>query len=62
MSREEVKSAINQLLETSPDRVLQEVFDYLQHVEISQEDHLVMVHNLRTILKEDKELLERLAK
>ena len=62
MSREEVKSAINELLNNSSERVLQEVFDYLKSLEGKHEDSVRLSHNLRTILTEDKELLERLAK
>lgn len=62
MSREEVKSAINELLNNSSERVLQEVFDYLKSLESKHEDSVMLSHNLRTILTEDKELLERLAK
>lgn len=61
MSREEVKTAINQLLDNSSEQVLQEVFDYLKSVDNRPEHSVTLSHNLRTILKEDKELLERLA-
>ena len=61
MSREEVKTAINQLLDNSPEQVLKEVFDYLKSVGSQSEHSVTLSQNLRTILKEDKELLERLA-
>ena len=61
MSREEVKSAINELLESTPEQVLIEVFEYLKTVETKSENLISMSQNLRTILAEDKELLERLA-
>lgn len=61
MSREEVKTAINQLLDNSSEQVLQEVFDYLKSVDNKSEDSVTLSKNLRTILTEDKELLERLA-
>ncbi|MCP4457757.1 MAG: hypothetical protein GY816_07005 [Cytophagales bacterium] len=61
MSREEVKSAINELLDNTPEQVLNEVFEYLKTVETKSEESISMSHNLRTILTEDKELLERLA-
>ena len=60
MSREEVKTAINQLLDKTPEHVLQEVYDYLQSVQGKPEESS-MAQNLRTILSEDKELLKRLA-
>jgi len=62
MSRQEIKSAINQILEKTPDSVLNEVLDYLNSVKNQSEQTVVMSQNLRTILAEDKELLGRLAK
>ena len=62
MSREEVKTAINQLLETTSEQVLQEVFDYLKSVQGKSEKTVSLSRNLRKILTEDKELLEKLAK
>lgn len=61
MSREEVKTAINKLLENSSEQVLKEVFDYLKSVEGKSNNTVKLSQNLRTILAEDKELLERLA-
>ncbi|WP_436515421.1 hypothetical protein [Ekhidna sp. To15] len=61
MSREEVKTAINELLENTPEQVLQEVFDYLKSVQGKSTKSVSLTQNLRTILTEDKELLERLA-
>lgn len=61
MSREEVKTAIYELLEHSSEQVLQEVFDYLKSIDNESERSITLSHNLRTILTEDKELLERLA-
>lgn len=62
MSRQEIQSAINQILENTPDSVLNEVLDYLNAVKNQSEQTVVMSQNLRTILAEDKELLGRLAK
>ena len=61
MSREEVKAAISQLLENTPEKVLNEVLGYLKSVENKPSDSIFLAQNLRTILTEDKELLERLA-
>ena len=61
MSREEVKTAISQLLENTPEQVLNEVLEYLKSVENKPSDSIFLAQNLRTILTEDKELLERLA-
>ncbi len=61
MSRDEVKTAINELLENTSEQVLQEVFDYLKLVHGKSNESIVLSQNLRTILDEDKELLTRLA-
>lgn len=61
MSREEVKTAINDLLEKTSEQVLQEVYDYLKSVQGKSDQPVSLSQNLRTILTEDKELLERLA-
>lgn len=58
MSREEVKTAINELLENTSEQVLQEVLAYLKSLEGKSEQSVSLSHNLRTILTEDKELLE----
>lgn len=62
MSREEVKTAINEILETIPEEALQEVFDYLKSLQDKSTGSITLSKNLRTILNEDKELLDRLAK
>lgn len=61
MSREEVKTAISELLDNTPEQVLQDVFDYLKSVQGKTKESVSLSQNLRTILSEDKELLERLA-
>jgi len=61
MRREKVKTAINQLLDNTPEQVLQEVYTYLKSVQGKSEQSVSLSQNLRTILTEDKELLERLA-
>jgi len=61
MSREEVKSAITELLENSPEQALQEVLIYLKSIQSSPDKSVTLAKNLRTILTDDKELLKRLA-
>lgn len=61
MSREEVKTAINELLESTSDQALNEVLEFLKSVEDKSVQTISLANNLRTILNEDKELLERLA-
>lgn len=61
MSREEVKTAINKLLDNTSEQVLHEVFDYLKSIQVRSNKSIALSKNLQTILTEDKELLERLA-
>lgn len=61
MSREDVKIAINQMLDHTSEQVLQEVYAYLKSVEGATEHSVTLSHDLRTILAEDNELLKRLA-
>ena len=62
MSREEIKSAISELMDNTPDAVINEILDYLQTIKGKSTDNIQLSQNLRTILHEDKELLQRLAK
>lgn len=61
MSREEIKTAINDLLDKTSDNVLSEVRDYLKLVKDKSAQTVILSQNLQTILTENKELLERLA-
>ncbi len=45
MSRQEIQSAINQILENTPDSVLNEVLDYLNAVKKQSEQTVVMSQN-----------------
>lgn len=61
MEREEVKTAIYQLLDSTSEEVLQEVYDYLKTIQERPDRMLKLSRNMNTILAEDKSLLERLA-
>ena len=61
MSREEVKTAINKLMEKTPENVLMEIYEYLSSMEGISSKKKALSKNLRKILAEEKELLERLA-
>ena len=61
MSREDVKSAINELLENTSEEVLNEVFEYLKTVKSKSDKSVSLSQNFRKILIEDKALLQRLA-
>lgn len=62
MSREEIKIAINKLLDNSTEQVLQEVFDYLKSLQGKPEKSVLLSNNLSKILTEEKDLLNKLAK
>lgn len=62
MKTVEVKGEINKIVEQLPDEALWELLTYLRQVEKSTTDDLQLTKNLRKILMEDRELLEKLAK
>ena len=61
MSREEVRTAIDELLIKTPEQGLLEVLTYLKTLQGKTAEQIAMSNNLRGILKEDSELLNRLA-
>lgn len=58
----EVKEEINRIISTLPEEVLNDVWQYLKQLENSSKEQVELSVNLRKILTEDKNLLERLAK
>ena len=62
MTTKEIKSEIQKALDNIPESVLQDILDYLKAIQDKSADKLKLGKNLRNILIEDKELLEKLAK
>jgi predicted glycosyltransferase len=62
MTTKEIKSEIQKSLDNVPESVLQDILDFLKNVENQPTERLNLMKDLRDILTEDKELLERLAK
>jgi archaellum component FlaC len=62
MTTEEIKSQIQKSLDNVPESVLHDILDFLRQAENQTPETLNLMKNLRDILTEDKELLERLAK
>lgn len=62
MTTKQIKSEIEKTLEGIPDNVLQEILDYLKVISGKSADKVKLTKNLRDIITEDKDLLERLAK
>jgi hypothetical protein len=58
----ELIQEITQIVNTLPKDVLGEVLQYLQQVEKVSQEKMRLSLNLKTILIEDRELLEKLAK
>ena len=61
MSTQDLKLEIQKKLEHVPDAILKSILDYLKEAESQSMDKTMMAINLNRILKEDKQLLERLA-
>ncbi len=62
MTSKEIKSEIQKSLDKVPESVLQDILDFLKQAENQTSGKLILAKNLRDILSEDKQLLERLAK
>ncbi len=62
MTPPHIKEEINKIIEKLPDEALGDLLAYLQQVEKNPAGKLSLTHNLRKILTEDRELLQRLAK
>jgi hypothetical protein len=62
MTTKEIKTEIQKSLEKVPENLLQDILDFLKKAEAQSTDSISLEKNLKSILKEDKELLERLAK
>jgi restriction endonuclease Mrr len=58
----ELKQEIVQILDKLPNEVLSELLQYLRQVEKTTVEKMRLSLNLKTILTEDRELLEKLAK
>jgi hypothetical protein len=62
MTIKEIKSEIQKSLDKVPESVLHDILDFLKQAENQPADRLNLTRNLRDIITEDKELLEKLAK
>ncbi len=62
MTTKDIKSEIQKSLDKVPERVLQDVLNFLKQIESQSIEKVNLTMNLKDILTEDRELLERLAK
>ena len=57
----QIQTEIQKVLDSVPETILQDVLDFLKALQDQPEYKVRMANNLRQILSEDKELLEKLA-
>jgi len=61
MSKDEIKNEINKVLDLLPDRALEDLLSFLKNVENRSKGSFLDSSRLKTILTEDKDLLQKLA-
>jgi hypothetical protein len=61
MTKTQLYSEIQKVLDNVPETILQDVLDFLKALQDQPADKVKLANNLRQILSEDKELLEKLA-
>ncbi|TZF82231.1 hypothetical protein FW774_16220 [Pedobacter sp. BS3] len=61
MTATQIKIEIQKILDNVPENALQDVLDFLKELQLSSVEHTKLANNLRQILAEDKELLQKLA-
>jgi hypothetical protein len=61
MTTIQLKTEIQKVLDQVPENVLPEILNYLKQIQHQSPDQVKLSNNLKKILSEDKELLEKLA-
>ena len=61
MTTTDLKNEIKQALDDAPESVLNDILDYLKQIKVTPEKKIDLTRNLSKILREDKDLLQRLA-
>ena len=61
MTRTQIQAEIHKVIDNVPESILQDVLDFLKELQAQPADKVKLANNLRKILLEDKELLEKLA-
>lgn len=61
MTTTDLKKEINKAIDHVPDSVLVEILDYLKQVQVTPIEKIGLSQHLALILREDKDLLQRLA-
>ena len=61
MTATDLKYEIHKVIDEVPESVLVDILDYLKQVKVTSKEKIDLTRNLGQILREDKELLQRLA-
>lgn len=61
MTKTQIQSEIQKVLDTVPESVLQDVLNFLKELQDQPAEKVRRTSDLRKILSEDKDLLEKLA-
>jgi hypothetical protein len=61
MTVADLKYEINKAIDEVPESVLTDILDYLKQVKVTPKEKIDLTRHLGQILREDKELLQRLA-
>ena len=61
MTSTEIKTEIQKVLDHVPEDALQDILLFLKNLEPTSANQLILAHHLQQILKEDQELLKKLA-
>ncbi len=61
MTKTQIQSEIQKVLDNIPDSVLQDILNFLKELQDQPAEKVRLTSDLRKILSEDKDLLEKLA-
>jgi hypothetical protein len=61
MTTTDLKFEIQKVIDSVPESVLIDILDYLKQIQITPSEKIDLTRQLGLILREDKELLQRLA-
>ncbi|MCB9252934.1 MAG: hypothetical protein H6605_10735 [Flavobacteriales bacterium] len=61
MRTKEIKSQIHKVIDEIPEGVLENILEYLKQLQETPYEKVNLTRNLKRIISEDKELLEKLA-
>ena len=61
MTAKEVKSEIQKVLDKVPENILSDILEYLKTIQGKSKEQVKLSANVKQILSEDKELLQKLS-